>query len=134
MREIVAAHPNLRGLNVTHPYKKDVMPLLDSISPLAQRIGAVNTIVVSRDEAGKVTLRGYNTDSPGFCESLDVFAAAHPLDSVTGRDNPDGDALVACPRVGYRRSQSRRMHGIETARNRADNGVAHGRRGPYNLR
>lgn len=94
LREIVAAHPNLRGLNVTHPYKQDVMPLLDSISPLAQRIGAVNTIVVSRDEAGKVTLRGYNTDSPGFCESLDVFAAAHPLDSVTGRDNPDGDALV----------------------------------------
>lgn len=100
LREIVAAHPNLRGLNVTHPYKQDVMPLLDSVSPLAQRIGAVNVIVVTRDADGRVTLGGFNTDCPGFGESLDVFAAAHPLDSLTGHDTPDGNALISALVLG----------------------------------
>ena len=49
------------GLNVTIPYKKAVMPLLDEISPEAAAIGSVNTIV-NRD--GKLT--GYNTDAFGF--------------------------------------------------------------------
>ena len=49
------------GLNVTIPYKKAVMPLLDEISPEAAAIGSVNTIV---NRAGKLT--GYNTDAFGF--------------------------------------------------------------------
>lgn len=49
------------GLNVTMPYKKDVIPFLDQLSPLAQRLGAVNTIVRRN---GK--LIGHNTDYAGF--------------------------------------------------------------------
>lgn len=49
------------GLNVTIPYKKAVMPLLDEISPEAAAIGSVNTIV---SRAGRLT--GYNTDAFGF--------------------------------------------------------------------
>ncbi len=49
------------GLNVTMPYKKDVIPYLDYLSPIAERLGAVNTIV-RRD--GK--LIGHNTDYVGF--------------------------------------------------------------------
>lgn len=49
------------GLNVTIPYKKDVIPYLDELSPVAKRLGAVNTIV-RRD--GK--LIGHNTDYFGF--------------------------------------------------------------------
>ena len=49
------------GLNVTRPYKKDVIPYLDALSPIAARLGAVNTIV--RRE-GK--LIGHNTDYAGF--------------------------------------------------------------------
>ena len=52
---------NFRGLNVTIPYKKDVIPFLDSLSEQAQKIGAVNTII---NEGGK--LRGYNTDFFGL--------------------------------------------------------------------
>ena len=50
------------GLNVTIPYKKAVIPYLHSLSPIAKRLGAVNTIV--RREDG--TLIGHNTDYFGF--------------------------------------------------------------------
>ena len=50
------------GLNVTIPYKKDVIPFLDELSPVAQRLGAVNTIVRRRDGS----LIGHNTDYFGF--------------------------------------------------------------------
>lgn len=53
---------NFTGINVTIPYKKDVIPYLDELSPLAKRMGAVNTIV--RREDG--TLFGHNTDYFGF--------------------------------------------------------------------
>ncbi len=54
------------GLNVTVPYKEKVIPYLDSLAPLAQRVGAVNTVVVTKDRR----LIGYNTDAPGFLAHL----------------------------------------------------------------
>lgn len=54
------------GCNVTIPHKLDVMKLVDTVDPLAQRIGAVNTVVVEKD--GK--LSGFNTDGYGFVESV----------------------------------------------------------------
>ena len=61
------------GLNVTVPYKKVVIPYLDSLSPVAQQLGAVNTIVRKADGS----LIGHNTDYFGFASmvgrsSLDV--------------------------------------------------------------
>ena len=53
------------GINVTMPYKKDVIPWLDELSPIAQKLGAVNCIV-RRD--GR--LIGHNTDYFGFCEMV----------------------------------------------------------------
>ena len=50
------------GLNVTIPYKKDVIPFLDELSDRAKRLGAVNTIVRKPD--GR--LIGHNTDYFGF--------------------------------------------------------------------
>jgi shikimate dehydrogenase len=60
---------NWRGCNVTMPHKQAVMPLLDALDPLAERVGAVNTVV--REPDG--TLTGYNTDVPGFMEPLAHF-------------------------------------------------------------
>ena len=57
--------PFWRGCNVTMPHKQGVIPLLDRLDPLAAAVGAVNTIV---PEAGQLV--GYNTDVPGFLESL----------------------------------------------------------------
>ena len=53
------------GANITIPHKEAVLPLLDKIDPLAERIGAVNTIV-HRDDY----LHGYNTDGPGLLRAL----------------------------------------------------------------
>lgn len=56
---------NVQGINVTVPYKQKVIPALDTISPEAQIIGAVNTVILKH---GK--LDGHNTDGYGFLKSL----------------------------------------------------------------
>lgn len=56
---------NLLGMNVTVPYKSDVIPFLKEIDPLAEQIGAVNTLV--RTEGG---YKGYNTDMPGLYRAM----------------------------------------------------------------
>lgn len=58
-------HGDFTGINVTMPYKKDVLPYLDQISPVAQKLGAVNTIVRRGGQ-----LVGHNTDFNGFRSML----------------------------------------------------------------
>ena len=73
------------GLNVTVPHKVRVMDFLDKLDNGASRIQAVNTVV--RDPSGNLT--GYNTDGPGFIESLLTPAPGQPrpfLDSVADND------------------------------------------------
>lgn len=61
------------GFNVTIPHKETILPLLDDITKLARTIGAVNTVVNQDGE-----LIGYNTDGPGFIESLKEDAGFEP--------------------------------------------------------
>ena len=68
--EIIARNPNLKGLNVTIPYKEKVIDFLDSISPEARAIGAVNVIRVTR-EGNKTLLKGFNSDVIGFTQSIE---------------------------------------------------------------
>lgn len=65
------------GVNVTHPCKQAVMPLLDDLSEDAAMIGAVNTVVF---EDGR--RRGYNTDEWGFRESFRRQMSGAPLERV----------------------------------------------------
>ena len=55
-----------RGCNVTMPHKQAIMHLLDELDPVAEAIGAVNTIA----PLGEGRLKGYNTDADGFLEPL----------------------------------------------------------------
>jgi shikimate dehydrogenase len=71
--EVIANNPELKGLNVTIPYKEVIFPFLDTLDPVAREIGAVNTIKVSED--GKLT--GYNTDYFGFTEALKPHLKPH---------------------------------------------------------
>lgn len=71
--EIIKNNPNLKGMNVTIPYKEAVIPYLDKISKKAQRIGAVNTIKFTK----KGKLKGYNSDFYGFKKSLKPLLEPH---------------------------------------------------------
>lgn len=64
--EAVLRTPQLKGMNVTIPYKQEVMPFLDGLDEVSQAIGAVNTIVFNKDG----TTTGYNTDYIGFQKSI----------------------------------------------------------------
>lgn len=67
--DIINADPELAGLNVTIPYKEQVMIYLDEMDEAAREVGAVNTVKISRID-GKVFLKGYNSDVFGFEKSL----------------------------------------------------------------
>lgn len=66
---LVSSHPALAGLNVTIPYKVEVLKYLDSLSEEAEAIGAVNVIRITRD-GDNLTMKGFNSDAYGFSESL----------------------------------------------------------------
>ena len=60
----------LKGFNVTIPYKQQILPYLQAISPEAQQIGAVNVVKVLRDASGQPQWVGYNSDVLGFVQSF----------------------------------------------------------------
>lgn len=70
LEEVIATNPELKGLNVTIPYKERVMSYLDSITPEARAIGAVNVIRVTH-KGNKTILKGYNSDVIGFTRSIE---------------------------------------------------------------
>lgn len=67
-RDLIKQNKNLKGLNVTIPYKELVIPYLDKLNSKAEKIGAVNTIKFT-----KKGLRGFNTDIYGFKKSIKPF-------------------------------------------------------------
>jgi shikimate dehydrogenase len=72
-----AADLGYRGLNVTHPFKQEILPLLDQLSSEARAVGAVNTIVF---DDGRST--GYNTDWSGFIRGYERDFADAPRQHV----------------------------------------------------
>ena len=73
LKTVLIQNPSLKGLNVTIPYKVEVIPLLDKLSKKAKKIGAVNTIRISK----KDKLKGYNTDWIGFSKSIEPLLQRH---------------------------------------------------------
>ena len=73
---IVAGNPNLVGLNVTIPYKEQVISYLDELDEAAAAIGAVNVIRIERNH-GKTRLVGYNSDVIGFTQSIESLLEPH---------------------------------------------------------
>lgn len=84
------------GFNVTYPYKQEIVPLLDELSPAAHEIGSVNTVVL-RDGRRY----GHNTDRWGFAESFRREVPATSGDTVLligagGAGGAVANALVEC--------------------------------------
>lgn len=76
LQQVIAEHPDLRGLNVTLPHKQAVIPLLDELSDEARAIGAVNVIRVTR-QGGRPHLKGFNSDIIGFMDSIRPLLKPH---------------------------------------------------------
>jgi shikimate dehydrogenase len=70
---LIANNPDLKGLNVTIPYKETIIPYLNKLSKNAAQIGAVNVIRFTK----KGKLKGYNSDYYGFMKSLKPLLQAH---------------------------------------------------------
>lgn len=70
---IISNNPDLKGLNITIPYKETVIPYLNKLSKNAAQIGAVNVIRVTK----KGNLKGYNSDYYGFMKSLKPLLQPH---------------------------------------------------------
>ncbi|HPW97804.1 MAG TPA: shikimate dehydrogenase [Flavobacterium sp.] len=71
--EILKNNSDLKGLNVTIPFKETIIPYLDKLSKNAQKIGAVNVIRFTK----KGSLKGYNSDYYGFIKSLKPLLKEH---------------------------------------------------------
>lgn len=95
--EFLAKNPNIKGLNVTIPYKQTILDYLPKISKNALAIGAVNTI--RRTKKGQ--LKGYNTDWYGFYHSLVPLLQEHHTKAlVLGTGGASKAILFALDKLG----------------------------------
>jgi shikimate dehydrogenase len=110
--------PQVAGANVTVPHKQTIIPLLDGVTPVADAIGAVNTVVKQAD--GR--LIGHNTDAAGFLADLYTLGAGiagRPV-LVLGAGGSARAVVAACAGVGARiRLLARRRDQAELMRSLA---------------
>jgi len=76
LKSIINNNPQLKGLNVTIPYKEQIIPFLDHLSDDVSLIGAVNVVKIDRRKK-KVILTGYNSDIIGFKQSIEPLLQPH---------------------------------------------------------
>ena len=91
---------NMRGINLTIPHKVEVLSYLDALSPAAELIGAVNTVV---NDGGR--LWGENTDGKGFLQSLQLVGVSVAGRTVTllGAGGAGRAIAVECALAGAKR-------------------------------
>lgn len=108
---ILAQYPDLKGLNVTIPYKEAVIPYLDALSDDAKAIGAVNVVKV-RFNNGKPFLTGYNSDVIGFSDSLEpLLEKQHTKALVLGTGGASKAVIYGLKKLGIEPLQvSRSIH------------------------
>ena len=70
VKEIIDSNPDLKGFNVTIPYKQQVLKYIKELSPEAKAIGAVNVIRIEH-KGNKTVLKGFNSDVIGFTKSIE---------------------------------------------------------------
>ena len=95
-QKIISETKNLKGLNVTIPYKQSIIPFLDELSPEAKEIGAVNCINIIDNK-----LIGYNTDVYGFSQSIKPFLDTnHQRALILGTGGASKAVAYALKKVG----------------------------------
>ncbi len=97
---LIAGLPALRGLNVTIPYKQEVLPYLHSLTDSAKEIGAVNTIRVVQHPGLPPRLSGHNTDAPGFSMAIEPLLCGRRKALVLGQGGASKAVIHALRRLG----------------------------------
>ena len=101
LRDWVSTHPELVGFNVTIPHKQAVVPQLDSLSPEAEAVGAVNVVRVRRTNGGGLRLDGHNSDLLGFTRSIAPLLCPHHRRAlVLGTGGASKAVVVGLRRLG----------------------------------
>ena len=87
---------DIKGLNVTIPYKEKIMGYIKKIDPVAKKIGAINTIKINK----KNIIEGYNTDYLGFVTSLGKLANNHKKALVLGTGGASKAIIYGLKSIG----------------------------------
>lgn len=93
-----------RGLSLTMPLKRDILPLLSSRHPLVDRVGAANTVLFTAGSGTSRGVRGFNTDVRGSIEALrSVGVSSVDTAVILGAGATAASVLVALSELGARR-------------------------------
>ncbi len=74
---LIKNNPDIKGLNITIPYKEKIIKYIDELDKTAKDVGAVNTIKIIRKKSDSFSLIGYNTDVYGFYNSIKPLLTTH---------------------------------------------------------
>lgn len=97
---ILKENPELVGLNVTIPYKRDIIPYCESLTDTAREIGAVNTLLISHNRDGGMVLTGHNTDAPGFTKAIQPMLSGQRHALVLGQGGASLAVIYALRKMG----------------------------------
>lgn len=91
--------PDWRGLSLTMPLKRDVLPMLDRTTPLVDELGVANTVAF-RQEGDRVVLAGANTDVEGIVRPVEALGHLPGEATIVGGGATAASALAAAVRLG----------------------------------
>lgn len=92
--------PRWRGLSLTMPLKREILPLIDDLDRIARLTNAVNTVLIGTNDA-KRTLAGFNTDVPGLVRGLGESGVTHATHvTILGAGATGASALAAAAELG----------------------------------
>lgn len=101
--QVLKDNPELNGLNVTIPYKQQIIPYLDELDEDARQIGAVNVIKFKRISSGETKLVGYNSDVIGFRESIKpLLAPSHKNALILGTGGASKAVFYGLKQLGIK--------------------------------
>jgi len=95
--DLIKANPTLSGLNVTIPYKEEIIPFLDEVRDDASKIGAVNCIKITEGR-----LIGYNYDAQGFLMTLDNHKTSFNNSLILGTGGASKAVAYALQSIGVK--------------------------------
>lgn len=98
--DIIRNDPDLRGLNVTIPYKSDIIPLLDNIDAEASEIGAVNVVSIRTSGTGRL-IYGHNSDVTGIRDSIGHLLRRPGMAMVLGTGGASKAVIHVLKKAGF---------------------------------